>query len=145
MTDPLEIARTAVLDIGTVCSAHKQRKILAHAYLSALETISAGVDAIKEGIKTEFSQDYKDEIQRLAVLPKNWGSYGAPPPSMPALLAAERLLQSKADIVPRPNGGVKIEWPGACAEVSFEPDGTQVFWEKDQATQTPPSTADSRP
>ena len=101
-----------------------------HEYSSKAEEIIRQLRAaiaIKEGIKTDFSQDYKDEIQRLAVLPKNWDSYGSPPPSMPALLAAERLLQSKAEIVPCPNGGVQLEWPVACAEVSFEPDGTQEF------------------
>ena len=74
----------------------------------------------------DHSQQYKQNIQELAVLPANWDSYGAPPPTREALLAAENLLQSKATLVPRSNGGVQIDWPGG-SEISFNPDGSQEF------------------
>ena len=129
MTDPLEIARTAVLDIGTVCSAHKQRKILAHAYLSALETISAGVDAIKEGIKTDFSHDYKDvESPKDHCWCRSCGWRG------------KRAFISKP--CPHCKTGGTVHWGFLPLE---DATAQRIFWEKDQATQTPPSTADSLP
>lgn len=89
----------------------------------------------------DHSQKYKQNIQELAVLPANWDSYGAPPPTREALLAAENVLQSKATLVPRSNGGVQIDWPGG-SEISFNPDGSQEFDDVAVAAERPRVSAD---
>lgn len=101
-----------------------------NAFPRLLATIRAvrGRDAApNDGIlSSDVAHEYKQRIQELAVLPVNWDSYGAHAPSIPALLAAEKVLHSKATVVPRSNGGVQIDWP-CGSEISFNPDGSQEF------------------
>tara|TARA_R110000868_G_scaffold64453_1_gene193480 strand:+ start:1389 stop:1820 length:432 start_codon:yes stop_codon:yes gene_type:complete len=44
--DPREIALAAIAETSTACSAYKERRILAEAYLAALATLDAGGAAI---------------------------------------------------------------------------------------------------
>tara|TARA_R110000868_G_scaffold64453_1_gene193479 strand:+ start:629 stop:1399 length:771 start_codon:yes stop_codon:yes gene_type:complete len=101
----------------------KEARLAFRAIRGSLERLRARVAELEA---SDHSQEYKQRIQELAVLPENWDGYGAPPPSMPALLAAEKLLHSKAGIFPMPDGGIQVEWPDFI-DLAFGPDGSQDY------------------
>ena len=70
-----------------------------------------------------------EKFARIAVLPENWDSYGAPRVSADAIRRAARWLESVA-VVPCSDGGVQLEWhsDGVDFEIVFSANGDIEAW-----------------
>jgi hypothetical protein len=84
-----------------------------------------------------------DAMGKLAELPANWDSYGAPPISADAMLRATVWLRN-AQVVPCSDGGVQLEWhsEGCDVEITFRADGSTEAWAQERAAlrEAPPQT-----
>lgn len=67
------------------------------------------------------------QAEILRNLKPNWDTCGGKIPTEAAIQAAVCLLKSKAQITPRGDGGVQIDWPNG--EISFNAEGQQEFFE----------------